>query len=115
MVVRADRAGVTRFRAEAVRDRHLERFHVLAMAEGLKVAGSLGVGLRLRHDCSNITTAFEWAADHDRWIMAGELLTGSQCAYQLEGRMIDLRGCQRASTITAVSVPLDRMGPQRAS
>ena len=119
LVVRADRAKVTRFRlletvkayaedrlvdaveAGAVRNRHLGHFHALAMAEGLKVAGSLDVGLRLRHDCSNITTAFEWAAEHDRWIMAGELLTGSQCAYQLEGRMIDhARALARTATHT---------------
>ena len=108
LVVRADRGKATRFRlletvkayskdrlvdaheAGSVRDRQLEHFHALAMAEGLKVVGSLDVGVRLRHDCSNITTAFEWAAEHDRWIMAGELATGSQCAYHLNGRMIDL-------------------------
>ena len=84
LVVRADKRKATRFRlletvkayaedrlvdtgdAETVRDRHLAHFHELAMTEGRKAIGSLDVGLTLRHDCSNISTAFEWAADHDR-------------------------------------------------
>ncbi len=108
LVVRADRRKATRFRlletvkayaedrlvdageAGIIRDRHSAHFHALAMAEGRKAWGSLDVGLRLRHDCSNITRAFEWAADNDRWITAGELLTGSQCTYHLDARMIEL-------------------------
>ncbi len=119
LVVRADKRKATRFRlletvkayaedrlvdageAEAVRDRHLGHFHSLAMAEGLKVVGSLDVGLRLREDCSNITTAFDWAADRERWVVAGELLTASQCAYHLDARMIDLaRALTRTSQHT---------------
>ena len=108
LVVRADKRKSTRFRlletvkayaedrlvdsseAEAIRDRHLVHFHQVAMAEGRKVWGSLDVGSRLRHDCSNVIAAFEWAADHDRWITAGELLTGSQCAFHLAVRMAEL-------------------------
>lgn len=108
LVVRADKGKATRFRlletvkayaedrlvdtaeAETVRDRHLAHFHAIAMAEGRKAVGSLDVGLRLRHDCSNISTAFEWAADHDRWIVAGELLTASQAAYYLDVRFSEL-------------------------
>ena len=95
LVVRADKHKATRFRlletvkayaedrlvdtgeAGAVRDRHLAHFHRLAMVEGRKIWGSLDVGLRLRFDCPNITAAFEWAADHENWIIAGELLTAS--------------------------------------
>jgi predicted ATPase len=120
LVVRADKRKATRFRlletvkayaedrlvdageAEHVRDRHLAHFHSLAMAEGLKVVGSLDVGLRLREDCSNITTAFDWAADHGRWILAGELVTASQCAYHLNGRDVDAaRALVRTTAHTA--------------
>ena len=120
LVVRADKRKATRFRlletvkayaedrlvdageAEQVRDRHLAHFHSAAMAEGLKVVGSLDVGLRLREDCSNITTAFEWAADHEQWTLAGELLAASQCAYHLNGRDVDLaRALVRTTAHTA--------------
>ena len=120
LVVRADKRRATRFRLletvkvyaedrlvdagepETIRDRHLAHFHSLAMAEGLKVVGSLDVGLRLREDCPNITTAFEWAADHERWILAGELLTASQCAYHLNGRDVDVaRALVRTTAHTA--------------
>ena len=75
IVVRADKRKATRFRlletvkayaedrlvdtneAETVRDRHLAHFHRIAMTECRKVFVSLDVGLRLRHDCPNITTA----------------------------------------------------------
>jgi predicted ATPase/class 3 adenylate cyclase len=120
LVVRADKRKATRFRlletvkayaedrlvdaseAVAARDRHLAHYHQLAMTEGRKVWGSLDVGLRLRHDCPNIVAAFEWACDHDRWIIAGELLTGSQCAFHLDLRMTEL--------VTA----LERMAPNVA-
>ncbi len=38
----------------------------------------------------SFAAAFDWAADRERWILAGELLTASQCAYHLTGRSIDL-------------------------
>ena len=77
-------------------------FHSLAKAEGLKVVGSLDVGLRLREDCSNIRTAFEWVADHERWTLAGELLSASQCTYHLSGRSIDaVRALVRTADHTA--------------
>ena len=108
LVVRADRRNTTRFRlletvkayaedrlvdtveAATVRDLHLAHFHRLAMADGRKVWASLDVGMRLRHDCPNITAAFEWAADHDRWVTAGELIIGSQSAFHLEVRPLEL-------------------------
>ena len=108
LVVRADQRKATRFRlletvkayaedrlvdtteAESVRDRHLAHFHALAMTEGRKATGSLDVGLRLRYDCPNISTAFAWAADHDQWTVAGELLTASQSAYYLDLRLSEL-------------------------
>jgi predicted ATPase/class 3 adenylate cyclase len=109
LVVRADKRKTTRFRlletvkayaedrlvdtgeAETIRDRHLAHFHALAMADGRRVLGSLDVGLRLRHDCPNITTAFEWAAERDNWIVAGELLTASWSAYYLDVRFSEIR------------------------
>ena len=108
LVVRADKRKATRFRlletvkayaedrlvdtgeAEAVRDRHLSHFHRRAMADGRRVIGTLDVGLRMRHDCPNVTAAFEWAADRDDWIIAGELLTASWCAYYLEARFSEV-------------------------
>ena len=122
LVVRADKRKATRFRlletvkayaedrlvdsgeAETIRDRHLAHFHSLAMAEGLKVIGSLDVGLRLREDCSTITTAFERAADHERWILAGELLAGSQGAYHLDARMMDLARALTRTTPRAIEL-----------
>ena len=74
-----------------MRDRHLGHFHRLATADGRKVMGSLDIGLRLRHDCPNITAAFEWAADHDHWITAGEVLTASWSAYYLDVRFSEFR------------------------
>ena len=108
LVVRADKRKATRFRlletvkayaedrlvdtgeAEVVRARHLAHFHSLAMTEGRRASGSLEVGLRLRHDCSNITTAFEWAAAHENWVTAGELLTASSDAYVVDVRISEL-------------------------
>ena len=119
LVVRADKHKATRFRlletvkayaedrlvdtgeAGAVRDRHLAHFHRLAMVEGRKIWGSLDVGLRLRFDCPNITAAFEWAADHENWIIAGELLTASYSAFYLDVRFSELR---TALTRTAAHV-----------
>lgn len=93
LVVRADKRKTTRFRllntgeAEDVRNRHLTHFHTLAMADGRRVLGSLDVGLR--HDCPNITTAYEWAAQHNEWSTAGELLTASQAAFFLDVRLVE--------------------------
>jgi predicted ATPase len=119
LVVRADKRKATRFRlletvkayaedrllnngeAEETRNRHLAHFHTLAMTEGRKVLGSLDVGLRLRHDCPNITTAYEWARDHNQWITAGELLTGSWSAYYLDVRFSEIRA---ALALVAVQV-----------
>ncbi len=108
LLVRADKRKATRFRlletvkayaedrlidtgeAEAIRDGHLAHFHQLAMADGRRVFGTLDVGLRMRHDCPNVTSAFEWAADHDNWIIAGELLTASWGAYYLDVRFSEI-------------------------
>jgi predicted ATPase/class 3 adenylate cyclase len=115
LVVRADKKKATRFRlletvkayaedrlvdtneAETARDRHLHHFHTLAMTEGRKVLGSFDVGLRLRHDCPNITTAYEWAANHNQWITAGELLNAAT-AFELDARLPEITSAlQRAA------------------
>ena len=70
-------------------------------SEGRKIWGSLDVGLRLRFDCPNITAAFEWAADHENWIIAGELLTASWSAFYLDVRFAEIR---TALTRTAAHV-----------
>lgn len=124
LVVRADKGTATRFRlletvkayaedrlvdtneAEEIRDRHLAHFHTLAMTDGRRVWGSIDVGIRLRHDCPNITAAFAWAADHNEWIVAGELLTASDAAYVLDARLAEtttalLRAAPHIATVDA--------------
>ena len=128
LVVRADKRKATRFRlletvkayaedrlvdtneAETVRDRHLTHFHSLAMIEGRKVWGSFDVGLRLHHDCPNITTAFEWAAEHDNWIIAGELLTGGQGAYTLDARLPEVTTAMRRAAAHVAALDDDLHG-----
>jgi predicted ATPase/class 3 adenylate cyclase len=128
LVVRADKRKATRFRlletvkayaedrlvdageAEAVRDGHLAHFHRLAMTEGRHVYGSLDVGLRLRHDCPNITSAFEWAADHDNWIIAGELLTASWGTYYLDARFSEITTALGRTAVHVVDVDADLHG-----
>ena len=100
LVVRADTGAVARFRlletlkaytedrlvqtdeARAVRDRHAEHFHRLAMVAGRVVAANVRVGELLRDDKSNITAVFEWTASIDEWVIAGELLLGSLAVYE---------------------------------
>ena len=128
LVVRADKRKSTRFRlletvkayaedrlvdtgeAEKIRDRHLEHFHSLAMAEGRKVMGSLDVGLRLRHDCPNVTAAFEWAAQHDEWITAGELLTACEGAYYLDVRFSEFNAALGRSAAQIAELDPDLHG-----
>jgi predicted ATPase/class 3 adenylate cyclase len=128
LVVRADKRKTTRFRlletvkayaedrlvdtgeAETIRDRHLAHFHALAMADGRRVLGTLDVGLRLRHDCPNITTAFEWAADHNHWITAGELLTGSWSAYYLDVRFSEIRAALGRARVQVAELDPDLHG-----
>jgi predicted ATPase/class 3 adenylate cyclase len=108
LVVRSDRGGRTRFRlletvqayaedrlvdaAEAamVRDRHLKNFHFLAMRNGRTAWGTLGVGERLRHDASNVSSAVEWAIATNNWEAAAELLTASSMIYFMDVRLPDL-------------------------
>ena len=124
LVVRADKGKATRFRlletvkayaedrlvdngeAEAVRDRHLAHFHTLAMTEGRCAVPPLDVGLRLRHDCANLSTAFEWAAETRRWVTAAEILIGGQAAYILDARHSDLpTALARTAAHVAASEP----------
>nr|MDP9336216.1 hypothetical protein [Actinomycetota bacterium] len=109
LVVRADGGNVARFtlletvkayaedrlvdagEAADVRNRHLEHFRSLAMAEGRVVFAYLSVGIRLRHDTSNIAVAFGWASGTEQWTAAGELLAGSAMAFWAAVQMIEYR------------------------
>lgn len=66
--------------ASEVRDRHLERFHSLAMSWGRVMSADITLGARLRYDRSNTTAGFDWAATTNQWILGGELLLGSLAA-----------------------------------
>ena len=72
--------------------------------------GSFDVGLRLRHDCANITTAFEWAAGHDNWIVAGELLTGSNGAYIMDARLPEVTTALRRIAARVAALDADLHG-----
>jgi predicted ATPase/class 3 adenylate cyclase len=67
------------------RDRHTEHFHRLAMNKGRVMSADIRLGLRLRHDKSNIAMAFDWAAGNDEWVLAGELLLGSLAVFHGNG------------------------------
>ncbi|MEX0847767.1 MAG: adenylate/guanylate cyclase domain-containing protein [Ilumatobacteraceae bacterium] len=124
LVVRADKRKATRFRlletvkayaedrlvdageAVDVRDRHLAHFHGLALADGHGVPGLLDVGRRLRHDCPNITSAFEWAGERDNWRTAAELMTGSHDAY-----LLDVRQSELDQALARAAAHADALGP----
>lgn len=109
LVVRADGGDVARFtlletvkayaedrlvdagEAADVRNRHLEHFRSLAMAEGRVLFASMSVGTRLRHDTSNIVVAFGWASGTEQWTAGGELLAGSAMAFWAAVQMIEYR------------------------
>ena len=109
LVVRADGGDVARFtlletvkayaedrlvdagEAADVRNRHLEHFRSLAMAEGRVPFAYVSVGIRLRHDTSNIAVAFGWASGTEQWTAAGELLAGSAMAFWAAVQMIEYR------------------------
>ena len=42
-----------------------------------------------RHDLSNLSAAFEWAAANDNWVRAADLLNGVFSAYELFGRILE--------------------------
>ncbi len=77
--------------AAAVRNRHLEHFRGLAMAHGRSPLGYLSVGIRLRHDTSNVVGAFEWASGSEQWTAGGELLAGSTMAFFVAVQMSEYR------------------------
>jgi predicted ATPase len=107
LVDRADHDGEVRFRlfesvkayaedrlvdageTAEVRDRHFDHFHRVATVHGRIIAGEIRVGLRLRADLSNITSAFEWAAAAGRWTRAGELLQGASSVFDIELAWLD--------------------------
>lgn len=110
LVVRADRGQTARFgmletlkayaedrlvdtgEAARVRDAHLAHFHRLANVHGRKMGGEVRLGVRLRNDRSNISTAFEWAASTDQWITAGELVVGARAAFDVMGHAVEIKG-----------------------
>jgi predicted ATPase len=71
--------------AAGVRDRHLAHFHRLAMVHGRVFDADVCLAERLRHDRSNIVSAFDWAATNDRWVWAGELLLGTRTTFDIFG------------------------------
>jgi predicted ATPase/class 3 adenylate cyclase len=95
--------------AAQVRERHAEHFHHLAMVRGRTLSADLRVGERLRHDRSNITSAFDWAASNQQWTTAGELLLGSLAAYDSYGYAAEAR-----ALFHRCEAPLDDADPQLA-
>ena len=109
LVVRAERGQDSRFRlletvkayaedrlvdageAADVREAHLAYFHRIATINGRALGGELRLGIQLRHDRSNITSAFEWAASTQQWTSAGQLVAGARCAYDVFGHMLEIR------------------------
>jgi predicted ATPase/class 3 adenylate cyclase len=77
--------------AAEVRQSHLDYFHRLACVYGRTVFGEMRLGVRLRPERSNLTTAFEWAASTGQWIAAGELVVGSSTAYVFDGFLPEVR------------------------
>jgi predicted ATPase/class 3 adenylate cyclase len=59
-----------------VRDRHLDHYHRIALSYPLAMIGDIAAGIRHGPDRANIAAAFEWAATHDRWTTAAQLLLG---------------------------------------
>ena len=77
--------------AADAREAHLVHFHRIATVNGRDLGGELRLGIRLRHDRSNITSAFEWAASTRQWTTAGELVVGARCVYDVFGHMLEIR------------------------
>ena len=75
--------------AVEVSDRHLHHFHRLATERGCSGFSELRLGIALRRDRSNLTAAFERAAEDKRWVEAAELITGSYAAFLLDGGGLD--------------------------
>ena len=73
------------------REAHLVHFHRIATINGRDLGGELRLGIQLRRDRSNITSAFEWAASTAQWSKAGELVVGASCAYDVFGHMLEIR------------------------
>jgi hypothetical protein len=61
------------------------------MASGRTPLGFMDVGLRLRHDTSNIAVAVDWAAATAQWTAGGELLVGSTMAFYVAVQMNEYR------------------------
>ena len=107
LVVRVDRGDVSRFGmletmkayaedrlAEAgetneVARAHLVHFETQAMPYGRTPFSEIRLCYGLRHDASNLTAAFEFAAASDEWHRAAELLNGAFGAYELFGRALE--------------------------
>ncbi len=77
--------------AAGMRMAHLAHFHRIATVNGRDLGGELRLGIRLRDDRSNITSAYEWAASTDQWTLAGELAIGARATYDVFGHMLEVR------------------------
>ena len=107
LVVRVDRGDISRFgmletikayaedrlsdareATEAARA-HFEHFARQAAAHGRTPFSEIRLCYALRHDLSNLTAAFEWAAANDEWTRATELLNGAFSTYELFGRALE--------------------------
>ena len=77
--------------AAGMRTAHLAHFHRIATVNGRALGGELRLGIRLRDDRSNITSAYEWAASTDQWTIAGELAVGARATYDVFGHMLEVR------------------------
>ena len=92
-----------------VRELHLEHFHHLAMIHGRVVDADVRLGERMRYDRSNITTAFEWAAAHHRWVLAAELLLGARTVYDNFGH-----AAEAESLFHRCEAPVEVVDPELA-
>jgi len=88
------------------RDRLLAHFYALATQRGVSGFSELRLGIGLRADLGNLTAAFEWAAEQDRWTDAGELISGSYAAFLLDGG-----GLEAAALIKRATEACERDNP----
>lgn len=87
-----------------VRTRLLAHFHRLATERGRALCASIDVGAALHRDRSNVTAAFEWAAERGQWTVAGELLLGALGAYESYGHASEARSLYRQAKLALAHV-----------
>jgi predicted ATPase/class 3 adenylate cyclase len=72
-----------------VRRAHFEHYSGLATVHGPTLLSEIHLCFELRHDQSNLSAAFEWAAARDEWSNAADLLNGAFSTYELFGRNLE--------------------------